>query len=57
MLRPEVPLFDPVVQDTLYREALGEGLTEVTVPKGHNVFWEAPEETISAIEKFLSEAA
>lgn len=57
MLRPEVPLFDPAVQDSLYREALGDLFTEVTVPKGHNVFWEAPEETISAIEAFLGAAA
>jgi lipase len=53
MIRPEVPLFDPVVADAIYRNALGEELTEVTVPKGHNVFWEAPEETVSAIEEFL----
>lgn len=53
MVRPEVPLFDPAPQDGLYRDALGDLLTEVTVPKGHNVFWEAPEETISAIERFL----
>jgi lipase len=57
MIRPQVPLFDPVVQDSGYREALGDRLTEVTVPKGHNVFWEAPEETITAIENFVGDLA
>jgi pimeloyl-ACP methyl ester carboxylesterase len=36
-----------------YREALDGLLTEVTVPNGHNVLWEAPTETIGAIEQFL----
>ncbi|HEX4464616.1 MAG TPA: alpha/beta hydrolase [Solirubrobacterales bacterium] len=40
----------------VYREALGDLLTEVVVPNGHNVLWEAPEETISAIEGFLGPA-
>jgi lipase len=40
-----------------YREALGELLTEVTVPNGHNLLWESPEETLAAVEKFLSTAA
>lgn len=40
-----------------YREALGDLLTEVVVPNGHNVLWEAPEETISAIEEFLDRPA
>ncbi len=39
-----------------YREALGELLTEVMVPNGHNVLWESPEETISAIEDFVGGA-
>jgi pimeloyl-ACP methyl ester carboxylesterase len=36
-----------------YREALGGLLTEVVVPNGHNVLWEAPAETIAAIEGFV----
>jgi lipase len=57
VVRPEVPLFDPSAADSRHREALGELLTEATVPNGHNVLWEAPEETISAIEGFLGRAA
>jgi len=37
-----------------YREALGDLVTEVTVPNGHNLLWESREETISAIEKFVN---
>jgi lipase len=37
-----------------YKKALGDLLTEVVVPNGHNVLWEAPAETIGAIEEFLS---
>lgn len=40
-----------------FRKALGDLLSDVVVPNGHNVLWEAPEETISAIEGFLSRAA
>lgn len=36
-----------------YRTALGDLLTEVVVPNGHNVLWEAPAETIAAVEEFL----
>jgi lipase len=57
VVRPEVPLFDPSAQDSRYREALGDLLTEAVVPNGHNVLWEAPEETISVIEGFLGRAA
>ena len=53
VVRPEVPLFDPSAQDCRYREALGDLLSEATVPNGHNVLWEAPEETINAIERFV----
>lgn len=57
LVRPAVPLFGGDARGDRYREALGDLLTEVTVPNGHNVLWEAPEETISAIERFLGEAA
>lgn len=40
-----------------YRSALGDLLTEVVVPNGHNVLWESPQETLSAVEDFLGSAA
>jgi len=40
-----------------YQEALGDLLSEATVPNGHNLLWESREETISAIEGFLGGAA
>ncbi|HXR30735.1 MAG TPA: alpha/beta hydrolase [Solirubrobacterales bacterium] len=40
-----------------YRETLGDRLTAVTVPNGHNVLWESPVETIAAIEAFLDSRA
>lgn len=40
-----------------YREALGDLLTQVVVPNGHNVLWESPAETIGAIEQFLAGVA
>jgi lipase len=57
VLRAAVPLVDSSALEQRYREELGELLTLVTVPNGHNVLWEAPEETISAIEGFLGGAA
>lgn len=39
-----------------YREALGDLLSEATVPNGHNLLWESREQTISAIEGFLGSA-
>lgn len=57
VIRPAVPLFDPTTREARYREALGDLLTAVTVSNGHNVLWESPEETISAIEGFLGGAA
>jgi pimeloyl-ACP methyl ester carboxylesterase len=57
IVRPEVPFFDATTRESRYRDALGGLLTTVTVPNGHNVLWEAPEETISAIEGFLGRAA
>jgi lipase len=57
MVSPETPLFDAAPREIRYREALGDLLSEATVPNGHNVLWEAPEETISAIEEFLAQPA
>jgi lipase len=56
VLRAEVPLVDSSALERRYREELGELLTLVTVPNGHNVLWEAPEETVSAIEDFVGRA-
>jgi lipase len=53
VVRPEVPLFDGSVQAARCAEALGDRLTTVTVPNGHNVLWEAPEQTIRAIADFV----
>jgi lipase len=36
-----------------YEEALGELLTAVEVPNGHNLLWESPQQTLAAIERFL----
>lgn len=49
----EVPLCDGSAQVRRYREQLGDLLTEAIVPNGHNVLWEAGEETIAAVECFL----
>jgi lipase len=53
-VRPAAPLFDGSTQAIRYREELGDLLTATTVPNGHNVLWEAPAETIAAVEEFLS---
>ncbi len=47
------PLFDSSHQQRRYREELGDLLTRVEVPNGHNVLWESPRETIAAVERFL----
>jgi lipase len=53
VVRAAVPLYDGSAQEARYREALGDLLTVETVPNGHNVLWEAPNETFGAIERFL----
>lgn len=53
IVRAEVPLYDGSAQGQRYRDELGDLLTAVTVPNGHNVLWESPEETIGAVERFL----
>jgi len=57
IVRPEAQLFDGDAQGDRYREALGELLTVAAVPGGHNLLWEAPAETIAAIEAFLGPVA
>lgn len=54
VVRPTVPFFDGMTQETRYREELGDLLTEATVPHGHNMLWESPAETIEAVERFLA---
>lgn len=39
-----------------YRSILGQMLTEVKVPNGHNVLWESPNESTEAIVQFLETA-
>jgi lipase len=51
----DIPLFDHKAQGERYRDELGDLLTTTTVPNGHNVLWEAPLETIAAIEDFLGQ--
>lgn len=55
VIHPEVPLFPTVAQTQIrrYHESLGDLLAEATVPNGHNVLWEAPQETAAAIESYL----
>ncbi len=53
LVTPEVPRFEGGDLEKRYREALGEALTLVRVPGGHNVLWESPGETGAAIEAFL----
>lgn len=48
------PLFDSSRQQRRYEEEMGDLLTKVVVPNGHNVLWESPEETMGAIESFLA---
>ncbi len=53
VVHPEAQLAGVGSQGERYREALGELLSVVTVPGGHNLLWESPGETIAAIEAFL----
>lgn len=47
-------LVDTSERATHYSETLGELLTRVEVPNGHNVLWESPAETLNAIESFIT---
>jgi pimeloyl-ACP methyl ester carboxylesterase len=53
LLRPAASAPHTVEQDLRYRRALGSLLRTAVVPNGHNVLWEAPEQTIAAILDFL----
>jgi lipase len=56
-IRPQTPLADAGGQCDRYREALGDRLTIVEVPNGHNVLWESPAETLGAIADFVGRPA
>jgi NADPH:quinone reductase-like Zn-dependent oxidoreductase len=53
LVRAEVSLSDAGGGEDRYRGRLGNLLSVVTVPNGHNVLWEAPAETFAAVERFL----
>jgi lipase len=53
LLQPEVRLYEAGGIAERYREELGDLLSAVTVPNGHNVLWEAPAETGEAVAGFL----
>ncbi len=53
LVAAEKPLYDASRQLQRYEEELGDLLTRVTVPNGHNVLWESPQETLEAVERFL----
>ena len=57
LLAAEMSLTGASAQTRRYRDALGELLTVVTVPNGHNVLWESAAETTAAIETFLERDA
>jgi lipase len=44
--------FGPPMADR-YRQVLGSEFTQVEVPNGHNVLWEAADETAAAVARFL----
>jgi lipase len=52
-IHPATPLTDASAQIERYKDALGEQLTLVEVPNGHNVLWESPVETLAAIADFV----
>lgn len=53
LVTAEKPLYDGTRQRQRYEDELGDLLTRVEVPNGHNVLWESPQETIEAVEQFL----
>jgi lipase len=48
------PLADTSERDQRYKEALGDLQVRVEVPNGHNVLWEAPAETLSAVDGLIA---
>lgn len=54
LIAAEHPLYDGSDQRRRYEEQLGELVTVVGVPNGHDVLWESPRETIASVESFLA---
>lgn len=54
LVRPAASHIDGRAHDERYREALGPLLTFITVPKGHNLLWEAPAEVADVVARFLT---
>jgi lipase len=54
LLTAATPLMETGERDARYSEQLGELQRRVEVPNGHNVLWEAPVESLSAIEEFVA---
>jgi hypothetical protein len=54
LLSAAKPLADSERRDSRYAELLGDRQSRVQVPHGHNVLWEAPEETITAVGEFVN---
>jgi lipase len=54
LVRPVTSAVHSRAQDSRYRAELGSLLTMAAVPNGHNVLWEAPAETLAAVESFLA---
>jgi lipase len=55
VITAEKPLATADQSNARYASLLGEKLVELKVPNGHNVLWESPRETISALRKFARE--
>jgi lipase len=55
LLNAAKPMIDPSERDRRYAEELDGLQRRVEVPNGHNVLWEAPDETLAAVEGFVSE--
>jgi lipase len=54
LVRPAQSFVDSSAHDRRYRESLGDLVEIGTVPGGHNLLWESPEETSLAIAEFLA---
>lgn len=54
LVRPVTSADHSREQDLRYRRELGPLLTMAAVPNGHNVLWESPAETASAVVGFLA---
>ncbi len=57
LVRAATPLVDATERLAEYEERLGDRVSLVEVPNGHNVLWEAPAETLGAIDSFIEEVA